>query len=31
MMEDQIAAAVQKAGPGNLERLLNAGETWVVD
>ena len=31
MMEDQIAAAVQKSGPGNLERLLNAGETWVVD
>ena len=31
MMEDQISAAIQKSGVGNLERLLNAGETWVVD
>lgn len=31
MMDDQIAAAVAKSGPGNLEKLLNGGETWVVE
>jgi 2-oxoglutarate/2-oxoacid ferredoxin oxidoreductase subunit beta len=31
MMEDQIEAAVAKAGPGNLEKLINSGETWVVE
>ena len=31
MMDDQIAAAIAKSGPGNLEKLLNGGETWVVE
>ncbi|PWT93890.1 MAG: 2-oxoacid:ferredoxin oxidoreductase subunit beta [Blastocatellia bacterium] len=31
MMEDQIEAAIAKSGPGSLERLINAGETWVVE
>ncbi|HEV2835143.1 MAG TPA: hypothetical protein VGW58_07490, partial [Pyrinomonadaceae bacterium] len=31
MMEDQIEAAVAKIGPGNLEKLINSGDTWVVE
>jgi 2-oxoglutarate ferredoxin oxidoreductase subunit beta len=31
MMEDQIEAAVAKSGPGSLEKLINSGETWVVE
>ncbi|HKV41023.1 MAG TPA: 2-oxoacid:ferredoxin oxidoreductase subunit beta [Blastocatellia bacterium] len=30
LMTDQINSAVQKMGPGNLEKLINSGETWVV-
>jgi 2-oxoglutarate ferredoxin oxidoreductase subunit beta len=31
MLNAQIASAIQKKGPGNLEKLLNAGETWVIN
>ncbi|HEX6044865.1 MAG TPA: 2-oxoacid:ferredoxin oxidoreductase subunit beta [Pyrinomonadaceae bacterium] len=31
MMEDQIEAAIAKVGPGSLEKLINSGDTWVVD
>jgi 2-oxoglutarate ferredoxin oxidoreductase subunit beta len=31
MMVDQIDAAVAKSGPGSLEKLLNSGDTWVVE
>ena len=31
MMDEQIDAAIAKTGPGNLEKLMNSGETWVVD
>jgi 2-oxoglutarate ferredoxin oxidoreductase subunit beta len=31
MMVGQIDAAVAKAGPGSLEKLLNSGDTWIVD
>jgi 2-oxoglutarate ferredoxin oxidoreductase subunit beta len=31
MMVDQIDAAISKSGPGSLEKLLNSGETWVVE
>jgi 2-oxoglutarate/2-oxoacid ferredoxin oxidoreductase subunit beta len=31
MMVDQIDAAVSKAGPGSLEKLMNSGDTWVVE
>jgi len=31
MMVDQIDAAVAKSGMGSLEKLLNSGETWVVE
>jgi 2-oxoglutarate/2-oxoacid ferredoxin oxidoreductase subunit beta len=31
MMEEQIEAAIAKVGPGNLEKLINSGDTWVVD
>ena len=31
MMIDQIDASVAKFGPGNLEKLLNSGDTWVVE
>jgi 2-oxoglutarate ferredoxin oxidoreductase subunit beta len=30
MMEAQIDAAIEKQGAGNLEKLINGGETWVV-
>jgi 2-oxoglutarate/2-oxoacid ferredoxin oxidoreductase subunit beta len=30
MMAAQIEAAISKQGPGNLEKLINGGETWVV-
>jgi 2-oxoglutarate ferredoxin oxidoreductase subunit beta len=30
MMEAQIEAAVAKQGAGSLEKLINSGETWVV-
>jgi 2-oxoglutarate ferredoxin oxidoreductase subunit beta len=30
MMEAQIEAAIAKQGPGSLEKLINSGETWVV-
>ncbi|HZH92366.1 MAG TPA: 2-oxoacid:ferredoxin oxidoreductase subunit beta [Pyrinomonadaceae bacterium] len=30
MMEAQITAAIEKQGAGNLEKLINSGETWVV-
>jgi 2-oxoglutarate/2-oxoacid ferredoxin oxidoreductase subunit beta len=31
MMVDQIEASVAKAGPGNLEKLINSGDTWIVE
>lgn len=31
MMMDQIEAAIAKSGPGSLEKLLNSGDTWVVE
>ncbi len=31
MMEDQIQAAIAKGGPGSLEKLINSGDTWVVE
>src|SRR5678809_134171 len=30
MMVDQIEASVAKAGPGNLEKLINSGDTWTA-
>ena len=31
MMVDQIDAAVAKTGPGSLEKLINSGDTWIVE
>jgi 2-oxoglutarate ferredoxin oxidoreductase subunit beta len=31
MLVDQIGAAVSKFGPGNLDKLINGGETWTVE
>jgi len=31
MMVDQIDAAIAKTGPGSLEKLINSGDTWIVD
>ncbi|CAN5208422.1 2-oxoacid:ferredoxin oxidoreductase subunit beta [soil metagenome] len=31
MLVDQIDAAIAKTGPGNLEKLINSGDTWVVE
>lgn len=30
LLEEQISAAVTSKGAGNLEKLLNSGETWVI-
>jgi 2-oxoglutarate ferredoxin oxidoreductase subunit beta len=31
MMVDQIDASIAKSGAGSLEKLLNSGDTWVVE
>ncbi|HZN11303.1 MAG TPA: thiamine pyrophosphate-dependent enzyme, partial [Blastocatellia bacterium] len=31
MLDDQISTAVGAKGPGDLAKLLNSGETWVID
>src|SRR6266516_5475622 len=31
LMVDQIDAAIAKSGPGSLEKLINSGDTWVVE
>jgi 2-oxoglutarate ferredoxin oxidoreductase subunit beta len=31
LIEDQLAAAVARSGEGDLERVLNGGETWTVE
>lgn len=31
MLQEQIDTAIEKMGQGNLESLLNAGDTWVVE
>ena len=31
MLERQVQTAVEKMGPGNLEKLINSGDTWVIE
>ena len=31
MMVDQIDSAVSRTGPGSLDKLINSGDTWVVE
>jgi 2-oxoglutarate ferredoxin oxidoreductase subunit beta len=31
MLSDQIKTATERMGPGNLEKLMNRGDTWVID
>jgi 2-oxoglutarate/2-oxoacid ferredoxin oxidoreductase subunit beta len=31
IMEEQLRFAADKSGPGDLEELLNSGDTWVVE
>ncbi|HEV7396059.1 MAG TPA: 2-oxoacid:ferredoxin oxidoreductase subunit beta [Pyrinomonadaceae bacterium] len=31
LLVDQIDAAIAKSGPGDLSKLINSGDTWVVD
>jgi 2-oxoglutarate ferredoxin oxidoreductase subunit beta len=31
LLENQIESAVAKMGPGSLEKLINSGETWVIE
>jgi len=31
MMIDQIDASIAKTGPGSLEKLINSGDTWLVE
>jgi len=30
MLEDQVSASLSAKGPGNLEKLINSGETWEI-
>jgi hypothetical protein len=30
-MEAQVQDSISRMGPGNLEKLLNSGDTWVVE
>jgi 2-oxoglutarate ferredoxin oxidoreductase subunit beta len=31
LMAEQIDSAVQKQGPGNLEKLIDSGDTWTIE
>jgi len=31
LLAGQISAAIEKKGPGSVEKLLNSGETWVIE
>ncbi|HEX2522595.1 MAG TPA: 2-oxoacid:ferredoxin oxidoreductase subunit beta [Terriglobia bacterium] len=31
LMEAQVQDSISRMGPGNLEKLLNSGDTWVVE
>jgi 2-oxoglutarate ferredoxin oxidoreductase subunit beta len=31
MLHGQIEASIAKRGPGDLEKLIHSGETWVVE
>ena len=31
MLKEQVEAAIEKMGPGSLEKLLHSGDTWVID
>jgi 2-oxoglutarate ferredoxin oxidoreductase subunit beta len=31
MLAAQVRQAVDTMGPGDLEKLINSGETWVID
>jgi 2-oxoglutarate ferredoxin oxidoreductase subunit beta len=31
LLSRQIETAISKQGPGDLEKLLNSGETWTVE
>jgi 2-oxoglutarate ferredoxin oxidoreductase subunit beta len=31
MMADQISTAIEKSGPGDIEKLINSGDTWIVN
>jgi hypothetical protein len=30
-VDEQISAAVEKLGPGDFNKLLNSGDTWIVE
>jgi 2-oxoglutarate ferredoxin oxidoreductase subunit beta len=31
IVEEQEALAIQHSGPGDLDKMFNSGDTWVVD
>jgi 2-oxoglutarate/2-oxoacid ferredoxin oxidoreductase subunit beta len=31
LLEAQVQDSISRMGPGNLEKLLNSGDTWIVD
>ena len=31
LLDEQINTAITKSGPGDLEKLMNSGETWVIE
>jgi len=31
LLDAQVQDSINRFGPGNLEKLLNSGDTWVVE
>jgi 2-oxoglutarate/2-oxoacid ferredoxin oxidoreductase subunit beta len=31
LVTEQVQSAIKRSGPGNLDKLLNSGDTWVID
>jgi 2-oxoglutarate/2-oxoacid ferredoxin oxidoreductase subunit beta len=31
LVDDQVQSAIKRSGPGNLDKLLNGGDTWAID
>jgi 2-oxoglutarate ferredoxin oxidoreductase subunit beta len=31
LMSDQINIAIDRQGPGNLDKLINSGDTWTIE
>ena len=31
LLEEQITSAIERMGPGSLEKLIHSGDTWIID